>query len=135
MSKSSRLKTVKQMVAEARERTQSLSTKEVATEIESGDALLVDLREDDERFLEGAIPSSMHVPRGMIELSADPTSPLHREEFDPERRVIVYCSSGSRSALAADTLQGMGYEDVAHLEGGMMAWKGDKRAVEEVRFG
>jgi rhodanese-related sulfurtransferase len=135
MSKSSRLKTVEQMVAEARERTQDLSTEEVATEIESGDALLVDLREDDERLLEGTIPNSMHVPRGMIELSADPTSPLHREEFDPERRVIVYCSSGSRSALAADTLQGMGYEDVAHLEGGMMAWKEDKRAVEEVRFG
>jgi rhodanese-related sulfurtransferase len=135
MSKSSRLKTVKQMVTETRERTQSLSAEEVATEIESGDALLVDLREEDERFLEGAIPSSMHVPRGMIELSADPTSPLHRDEFDPERRIIVYCSSGSRSALAADTLQGMGYEDVAHLEGGMMAWKEDKRAVEEVRFG
>jgi rhodanese-related sulfurtransferase len=135
MSKSSRLKTVKQMVTETRERTQSLSAEEVATEIESGDALLVDLREEDERFLEGAIPSSMHVPRGMIELSADPTSPLHRDEFDPERRIIVYCSSGSRSALAADTLQGMGYEDVAHLEGRMMAWKEDKRAVEEVRFG
>ena len=135
MSKSSRLKTVKQMVAEARERTRSLSAEEVAAEIQSGNALLVDLREDDERFREGAIPSSMHVLRGMIELSADPTSPLHREEFDPERRVIVYCSSGSRSALAADTLQGMGYEDVAHLEGGMMAWKEDKRAVEEVRFG
>jgi len=135
MSKSSRLKAVEQMVAEARERTQDLSTEEVATEIESGDALLVDLREDDERLLEGTIPNSMHVPRGMIEFSADPTSPLHREEFDPERRVIVYCSSGSRSALAADTLQGMGYEDVAHLEGGMMAWKEDKRAVEEVRFG
>jgi rhodanese-related sulfurtransferase len=135
MSKSSRLKTVKQMVTETRERTQSLSAEEVATEIESGDALLVDLREEDERFLEGAIPSSMHVPRGMIELSADPTSPLHRDEFDPERRIIVYCSSGSRSALAADTLQGMGYEDVAHLEGGMMAWKQDKGPVEGVSFG
>ncbi len=133
MSKSSRLKTVKQMVAEARERTQGLSTEEVATE--SGDALLVDLREDDERFLEGTIPGSLHVPRGMIELSADPTSPLHRQELDPERRIIVYCSSGSRSALAADTLQRMGYKEVAHLEGGMMAWKEDKRPVEEVRFG
>ncbi len=62
----------------------------------------------------------LHVPRGMIELSANPTSPLHRQELDPERRIIVYCSSGSRSALAADTLQMMGYENVAHLEGGMM---------------
>jgi rhodanese-related sulfurtransferase len=60
----SRLKTVKQMVAEARERIQSLSVEEVASEIEGGDALLVDLREDDERFLEGPIPGSLHVPRG-----------------------------------------------------------------------
>ena len=105
------------------------------TEIEGGDTILIDLREDDERFLEGTIPNSLHVPRGMIELSADSTSPLHRQELDPERRIIVYCSSGSRSALAADALLGMGYKDVAHLEGGMMAWKADKRPVEEVRFG
>ena len=130
----SRLKTVRQMVAEAKERIQSLSVEEVASEIEGGDALLLDLREDDERFLEGTIPGSLHVPRGMIELSADPTSPLYRREFDPKRRVIVYCSSGSRSALTADTLQGMGYEDVAHLEGGMMAWKQDKEPVEGVSF-
>ena len=131
----SRLKTVRQMVAEARERIQSLSVEEAASEIEQGDALLVDLREDDERFLEGAILGSLHVPRGVIELSADPTGPLYRREFDPKRRVIVYCSSGSRSALAADTLQGMGYEDVAHLEGGMMAWKQGKGPVEELSFG
>jgi rhodanese-related sulfurtransferase len=106
----SRVKTVKQMVAEARERIHSLSAEQVATEIEGGDAILVDLREDDERFLEGTIPNSLHVPRGMIELSADPTSPLHRGELDPERRIIVYCSSGSRSALAADTLQGIGVQ-------------------------
>ncbi len=130
-----RLKTVKQMVAEARERIHTLSVEQVASEIEGGEALLIDLHEDDERFLEGTIPNSLHVPRGMIELSADPTSPLHRHELDPERRIIVYCSSGSRSALAADTLQRMGYKEVAHLEGGMMAWKEDKRPVEEVRFG
>src|SRR3712207_9304529 len=93
---------------------------QVASEIEGGQALLIDLREDDERFLEGAITNSLHVPRGMIELSADPTSHLHRRELDPERRILVYCSSGSRSALAADTLQGMGYNEVAHLDGGMM---------------
>src|SRR5215211_6434106 len=104
----SRLKSIRQMVTEARERIKSLSVEEVASEIKGGDALLVDLREDDERLLEGTIPGSMHVPRGMIELSADPTTPLYKREFDPERRVIVYCSSGSRSALTAETLQGMG---------------------------
>jgi rhodanese-related sulfurtransferase len=128
-------KTVEQMVAEARERIHSLSVEEVASEIEAGDVLLVDLREDDERLLEGTIPGSLHVPRGLIELSADPTSPLYRREFDPKRRVIVYCSSGIRSALAADTLRGMGYEEVAQLDGGMMAWKQDRRPVQGVSFG
>ncbi len=123
------------MVAEARERIHSLSVEEVASEIEAGDVLLVDLREDDERLLEGTIPGSLHVPRGLIELSADPTSPLYRREFDPKRRVIVYCSSGIRSALAADTLRGMGYEGVAQLDGGMMAWKQDRRPVQGVSFG
>jgi rhodanese-related sulfurtransferase len=131
MSHPSRPKTVEQMVAEAKERVQNLSVDEIA----GGKALLVDPREDDERLLEGAIPNSLHVPRGMIELSADPASPLHRGELDPARRVIVYCSTGSRSALAADTLQEMGYQNVARLKGGMMAWKVSDRPVEGVGFG
>ena len=126
--------TVAQMVAEARQRIENLAVKRVVAEIEEEGVLLVDLREDDERLLEGAIPTSMHVPRGMLELSADLASALHREEFDPERRTILYCSSGSRSALGADTLRRMGYENVGHLEGGMMAWKQDGRSVEAVDF-
>ncbi len=58
----------------------------------------------------------------------------HREEFDPARRTILYCASGGRSALAADTLQTMGYADVAHLDGGIKAWKEDDDPVE-VRTG
>jgi rhodanese-related sulfurtransferase len=134
MPESSRPRTVEQMVAEARERVQNLTVDEVAGEVAGDDVLLIDLREDDERLLEGAIPNALHVPRGMIELSADTASPLHRKEFDPGRRVIVYCSTGSRSALAADTLREMGYENVAHLNGGMMAWKRANRAVEAVGF-
>ena len=93
------------------------------------------MREEDERLLEGALPNAIHVPRGMLELSADPASPLCREEFDPGGRLILYCSSGSRSALGAYTLKRMGYEKVAHLEGGMMAWKRHGRSVEVVAFG
>jgi rhodanese-related sulfurtransferase len=52
-----------------------------------------------------------------------PASPYHIEEFDPERRIVVYCASGGRSALAADTLQRMGYRKVAHLDGGFKAWQ------------
>ncbi len=94
---------------------------------------LVDIREDDERAQSGAIPGAVRAPRGMLEFWADPTSPYHREEFSPDRRTILYCASGGRSALAADTLQGMGYGNVAHLDGGIKAWKEGGRPVEEVR--
>ena len=126
--------TVARMVAEANEHVENLSAERVAAEIEGGDVILIDVREEDERLLEGAIPNALHIPRGMLELSADPASPLHREEFDPEGRLILYCSSGSRSALGAYTLKRMGYENVAHLKGGMMLWKRDQRPVEIVGF-
>ena len=128
-------KTVEQMVAEAEGRVENLPVDLAAAEIEDGSATLIDVREDDERLLEGAIPGAVHVPRGMLELAADPASPLHREELDPTLRVILYCSSGSRSALAADTLGLMGYANAAHISGGMMAWKRDGHPVEEIGFG
>jgi rhodanese-related sulfurtransferase len=105
------------LIAEAEEHIENLSAERVATDIEGGNVILVDVREEDERLWEGVIPGAMHVPRGMLGLSADPASPLHREEFDPERRLILYCSSGSRSALGAYILKQMGYESVAHLDG------------------
>ena len=92
------------------------------------------MREEDERLLEGALPNAMHVPWGKLELSADSASPLQREEFDPEGRLILYCSSGSRSALGAYTLKRMGYGKVAHPDGGIMQWKRDGRRVEMVGF-
>lgn len=126
--------TVARMVAEAKEHVETLPVERVAAEIEGGEALLIDVREEDERLLEGALPNAMHVPRGMLELSADPASPLHREEFDPEDRLILYCSSGSRSALGAYTLKWMGYAKVAHLDGEIMQWKRDGRRVEMIGF-
>ena len=131
----SRPDTVARMVAEAKEHVESLPVERVAAEIEGGGVVIIDVREEDERLLEGALPNAMHVPRGMLELSADPDSPLNREEFDPEGRLILYCSSGSRSALGAYTLQRMGYGNVAHLDGGLMEWKRDGRRVEMVGFG
>jgi rhodanese-related sulfurtransferase len=66
----------------------------------------------------------------MLEFWADPTSPYHREEFDPARRIILYCASGGRSALATATLRQLGYQNVAHLDGGLKAWKEQERPVE-----
>ena len=131
----SRPETLGQMIEHAKQHVQTLPAERVAAEIEAGGVLLIDVREEDERLLEGSLPNAIHVPRGMLELSADPASPLYRQEFNPEGRLILYCSSGSRSALGAYTLLQMGYENVADLEGGMMAWKREGYPVEMVGFG
>lgn len=123
-------KTAAELVSEAKQRVENLTVDQTADEMEQGDALLVDLREPGERDEHGAIPGAVHAPRGMLEFWADPSSAYHRPEFDPNRRVILHCASGGRSALAADTLQQMGYSNVAHLDGGFNAWKAADRPVE-----
>jgi rhodanese-related sulfurtransferase len=115
-------KTAAQLVQEARQRVQNLTTDQVAGELAGGNVTLVDIREEDERQA-GTIPGAIHASRGMLEFYADPTSPYHRAELDPQRRIILHCASGGRSALAADTLQEMGYSNVAHLDGGFKAWQ------------
>jgi rhodanese-related sulfurtransferase len=114
--------TAAQMVAEARARVENLSPEQVIAETASGQPLLLDIREPEERVQTGAISGSVHAPRGMLEFYADPTSPYHRAEFDPMHRTILYCASGGRSALAADTLRRLGYANVAHLDGGIKGW-------------
>lgn len=124
-------KTATQLVQEAKQRVENLSVDQVAAELDRGDALLVDLREPNEQAQTGVIPGAIHAPRGMLEFWADPTSPYHRSEFDPKRRIILHCASGGRSALAADTLQQMGYTNVAHLDGGIKAWAEAGRPVTQ----
>ena len=128
-------KAAAEMVAYAKGRVENLTPEQLAAELDAGSVTLVDIREDDERTQNGAIPDAVRAPRGMLEFWADPTSPYHRQEFDPARRTILYCASGGRSALAADTLQGMGYGNVAHLDGGFKGWKEGGNPVEEVKAG
>lgn len=124
------MNTTAQMIAEARGRIEHLSPSTVETERDSGDVVLVDLRETEERAQHGSIPGAIHAPRGMLEFYADPTSAYHRFPFDPSRRTILYCASGGRSALAADILQRLGYTRVAHLDGGLKAWRDAGLPVE-----
>jgi rhodanese-related sulfurtransferase len=114
-------KTAAGMVAEARSQIENVSPQDALHEIASGEVVLLDVREpvEWEQHIKGAV----QVPRGLLEFAADPYSPRHQAELDPDCRVIVYCRSGARAALAAVTLKGMGYEDVANLAGGIGAWK------------
>ncbi len=116
-------KSAGQFVSEAKQRVQNLSPEQVSAELAQGDAVLIDLRESDEREKSGVIPGAVHAPRGMLEFYADPSTAYHKPEFDPNRRIIFQWASGGRSALAADTVQQMGYSNVAHMDGGIKAWK------------
>ena len=119
------------MVANAKSRIENLTPAEVAAELEKGEALLVDLREPEERTSSGVIQGAVHAPRGMLEFYADPSSAYHRAEFEPGRRIILHCASGGRSALACDTLATLGYSRAAHLDGGLKAWKEQGFAVAQ----
>ena len=124
--------TYQDMVNDAKTRVRSVSKEDLERELASGEALLVDIRDVRERWTSGAIPGARHVPRGMLEFWADPTSPYHKAYMDPGRRTILHCAGGLRSALAADTLMKLGYTDVAHLEIGFDGWKEAGGAIDEV---
>jgi rhodanese-related sulfurtransferase len=114
--------TTAQRVAEAKTRIENVAPEDISREI-AENSVVVDLREPAELAAEGMIEGAIHAPRGMLEFWADPSSAYHRAEFDPEKRTILYCASGGRSALAAETLRELGYTQLAHLDGGIAAWK------------
>jgi rhodanese-related sulfurtransferase len=113
----------KAMLAEANAAIETVSIQDLAYHMDEADTVLVDVRDGTERARDGEIPGSIHVSRGMLEFQADPESPVHNPALNPDRRVIVYCGTGGRSALAAKTLVDMGFEDVASLAGGFAAWQ------------
>lgn len=120
------------MVAAAKQRIENLPVEQVEQELKDHDVVLVDIRESDERKATGEIPGAVHAPRGMLDFYADPTSPYHRPELEPDRRIILYCASSGRSALAADMLRELGYGRAAHLDGGIKAWQEAGKPVEPV---
>ncbi|MGF1476797.1 MAG: rhodanese-like domain-containing protein [Geminicoccaceae bacterium] len=81
----------------------------------------IDVRETGE-WQQATIPGALHLPRGLLEFMADPESPMHKADLDPDKKLVVFCASGGRSALAAKTLKDMGYTDVANMTGGFNAW-------------
>lgn len=125
------MNSVRELVAAARRQIDNLSVDQVARELDSEKVTLVDIREPDEVWSDGTIPGSIQAPRGMLEFYADPASPYYRPEFDPSSRIILYCASGGRSALAVQTLRTLGYHDVAHLDGGLTAWTEQGRPVTQ----
>ena len=111
------------LVQKAKQEVENLSPEQLRDELKDPKVVLVDIREAEELTQNGKIEGSVHAPRGMLEFYADPSLPYHKPEFDEQKRIVLHCASGGRSALAAKTLKEMGYSNIAHLDGGLKAWK------------
>jgi phage shock protein E len=105
-----------QLVAEAKKNITEISPQDAAAKLNSGEAIIVDVREKDE-WDEEHIPSAIHMSRGTIELDIEEKVP------DPNAMIICHCGGGGRGALATESLQKMGYKSVCNMAGGFKAWK------------
>ena len=106
-----------ELTADAKTRIREVSPAQAAEEQSQG-AVLIDVRETEE-FRQGHAKDAIHLSKGVIELRIEEAVP------DTSTPIICYCGGGSRSALAADNLQRMGYTNVASMSGGLKAWRGE----------
>lgn len=113
----------KALVDEALAQVKTYSVQEAQARFADPSVQFVDLRDVREIEREGIIPGAFSAPRGMIEFWIDPDSPYFKPVFGEDKEFIFFCAAGWRSALATKTVQDMGMEKVAHIDGGFSAWK------------
>ncbi|MEY2439270.1 MAG: hypothetical protein QOI34_655 [Verrucomicrobiota bacterium] len=104
------------LVADAKKNVIEISAQDAAAKIGSGAAVLVDVR-DAEEWAEEHVPGAIHISRGTLEWGIEEEIP------DANAVSILHCGGGGRSALAAESLQKMGYKNVQFMAGGFKAWK------------
>jgi MFS family permease len=125
--------TAAQMLVEARRRIAPRLHPEEAHEARAEDAILVDLRSQDERRRDGVIPGSIHVPRSVLEWRVDLESGYANPHLvGLDRQLILFCADGFSSSLAAATVRELGHERVTDLVGGFTAWKAAGLPVREL---
>ena len=110
-------KNVKDLLAEANSTVPKLSPDEAVEKMQSGDVLIVDVRDPTEVQQTGRIKGAVNVSRGMLEFRADSESQYHNPAFQKDTTILLHCASGGRSALAGKTLQDMGNTAVFNIGG------------------
>ena len=111
------------IVEDAKSRVREIRVDEVRRKLESGKAKLIDVREDNE-WAAGHARGAQHLGKGVIERDIEQSVP------DKNSELILYCGGGFRSALATDSLQKMGYTNVASMAGGWRGWQAAGGPVE-----
>jgi rhodanese-related sulfurtransferase len=117
------MKTAHDLVTQAKNRTQEISLHEAEQAILAADVLL-DVREADE-YAAGHLRGAVLMPRGLLEFKLSASPALSARDI----KVVVYCKTSGRAALAAQTMQAMGYLNVASIAGGYDAWVAAGKAV------
>ena len=119
-----KLKSSQDLVAEAIKLIETLDSVKVKSMYDNNECILIDVRDIRELWKEGTVRNSKHIPRGMLEFWLDPLSSYYKENnFDQNKKIILYCALGMRSALATKSLIDMGFKNVAHVNGGFDSLK------------
>jgi rhodanese-related sulfurtransferase len=116
-------KTAADLLAEARSVIRRDDPETAWEAASAGEALIVDIRSDDERRRDGVVPGSLHVPRTVLEWRVDAESRWSNDHVTGSgRRLVLLCAHGWSSSLAAATLVDLGHEDAGDVDGGFEAW-------------
>ena len=127
-----KIKTSSDLVKNALEEIETISPNDAKKLNNDKICNLIDIRDIRELNRDGKISGALHIPRGMLEFWFDPTSPFFKEgKIDPRKTIVLFCAAGMRSALAAKTLQDMGFQKVAHINGGFQAMKQEGFEIEK----
>ena len=118
------IKSSQLLVEEALKNIKTLKPGEVKELVEKKEITLIDVRDIRELWKEGTIVNSKHIPRGMLEFWLDPESSYYKtNKIKDIKKMVLFCALGWRSALATKSLVDMGFENVAHVDGGFDALK------------
>ena len=119
-----KIKSSQILVEEAKKSIKIFNADEVKQLVEQDEISLIDVRDIRELWKEGTIENARHIPRGMLEFWLDPESSYYKaNKIKDIKKMVLFCALGFRSALAAKSLVDMGFQNVAHVEGGFDALK------------
>ncbi len=114
---------IDELLAAARLRIDRLGPEAAWAAASTGGAVIVDIRSSDDRRDTGIVPGSLHIPRTVLEWRVDPSSGWHNPHVgDRELRIVLLCSHGLSSSLAAATLVDLGFGRAGDVVGGFEAW-------------
>jgi rhodanese-related sulfurtransferase len=122
---------VDELLREARTGLERLTPAESLEAMQRGEAVIVDIREEDRRAREGRVPGAVEIDRNVLEWRCAPESDWRDERLcDPARIVIVMCNQGYQSSLAAATLQRLGLPRATDMDGGFQRWRAEGLPLE-----